>query len=397
MRRTLRSLRFGSSFLAPVALCAALLALYGCAETVNEGVTDYRKATIDQRSAEGMPTDISKKYALSDTSNYSNNAAIPITAGRRYYVSLLQAYVGPEVRVGGTNWFHEHEEVALVLRVHDSNDRGHPGRLVFYTDDIKLGGQFLNFSNLLTVGPTAYKGGVVTIDVDEIHLRGTTDHIKELLADLAAEPDCRQGAHLAASGHDACDGGVAPPSDSAESQLVGPDPSKRRTWEARERDLFNLIDRDGYSTRYTLTLLPAGGIEGLPYPRFEAGNYVLMRHDHRDNAFEWNRLQLDNNTGRLIYTGSRSDENGRLASRDPGNDNDINAQSRKAEFAAAGGQPLWQDKTGDYREQSYVTLQINALADSDPEQINPPRYRSLTQEKAVKGKPKKPGAAPQGN
>ena len=100
---------------------------------------------------------------------------------------------------------------------------------------------------------------------------------------------------------------------------------------------------------------------GLPYPRFEAGNYVLMRHDKRDNAFEWGRLQLDNNTGRLVYAQTRSDSNGQIASRDPRNDNDLNYQSRKAQFDASGQRNMWQDKAGDYREQSYVTLQINAL------------------------------------
>jgi hypothetical protein len=362
----------------------AIVALAGCAETVNEGTTDYRKATIDRHSAEGAPTDISKKYALSDTTDFSGNDAIPILAGRRYYVSLLQAFVGPEARVGGTNWFHEHEQVALVLRVHDSNDRSHPGRLVFFTDDLKLGGQFLNFSNLLTIGPTDYAGGVVTIDVDEVHLRGTTNHIKEMLQELAQEPDCPLGTHPASSGHDMCDeeptAAAGGPSDSAQSQVFGPAPSKRRTWEARERDLFNLIDTDGYSTRYTLTLLPAGGVSGLPYPRFEAGNYVLMRHDKRDNAFEWGRLQLDNNTGRLVYAQTRSDANGQIASRDPRNDNDLNYQSRKAQFDASGQRNLWQDKTGDYREQSYVTLQINALDPVRPAMLYeplppPPRHR----------------------
>lgn len=370
-------------------------------ETVDEGVTDYRKATISELSKQGSPTDISKKYALSDTTPFSGRSPIPIYPGRRYYVSLLQAFIGPEARVGGTNWFGEHEQVALVLRVHDSNDRARPGRLVFFTDDLKLGGQFLNFSNLLTIGPTEYRGGVITIDVDEVHLRGTTSHIKELLQELSQEPDCPVGSHSPGSGHDICDDGPAPgPSDTAQSALVGPDAAKRRTWEARERDLFNLIDSDGYSTRYTLTLLPAGGIEGLPYPRFEAGNYVLMRHDHRDNAFEWDRLQLDNNTGRLVYaerrgalvppgletsrTTTTSDANGDIASRNPYDDTDLNHVGRKAQFAAAGGRNLYQDKTGDYREQSYVTLQINAL--DDPGAIAPPRVRSITQEKALRTK-----------
>ncbi len=370
----------------------AVVALSACTENVNEGATDYRKATIDRHSAEGAPTDISKKYALSDTTDYSGNNAIPIMSGRRYYVSLLQAYVGPEARAGGTNWFGEHEQIALVLRVHDSNDRSHPGRLVFFTDDLKVGGQFLNFSNLLTVGPTEYAGGVVTIDVDEIHLRGTTDHIKQMLQELAAEPDCPLGSHSRASGHDECDdeptSSAGGPSDTAQSQMIGPAVNKRRTWEARERDLFNLIDSDGFSTRYTLTLLPSGGVSGLPYPRFEAGNYVLMRHDKRDNAFEWSRLQLDNNTGRLVYAERRdemlppgaeshrptsaSDENGQIASRDPRTDKDLNYQSRKDQFADAGQKNKWQEQIGDYREQSYVTLQINALDPPPPPPVEPP-------------------------
>lgn len=384
----------------------SVLLLVGCTETVNEGVTDYRRATISEQSKQGLPTDISKKYALSDTTPFAGNAQIVISPGRKYYVSLLQAYVGPEARVGGTNWFHEHEQVALVLRVHDSNDRTRPGRLVFFTDDLKLGGQFLNFSNLLTVGPTEYRGGVITIDVDEVHLRGTTSHIKELLQELASEPDCPVGPHAPGSGHDVCDdGGTVGVSDTAQSALVGPDASKRRTWQARERDLFNLIDSDGYSTRYTLTLLPAGGVDGLPYPRFEAGNYVLMRHDKRDNAFEWDRLQLDNNTGRLVYAGLRgelvppgretprttttSDANGQLASRNPYTDADMSYQGRREQFDAA-GRAGYQDKTGDYREQSYVTLQVNALDDTGP--IAPPRVRSVTQERAVRGKPSSRGA-----
>lgn len=381
-----------------VVASSVMVLLGACTETVNEGVTDYRKATISESSKQGSPTDISKKYALSDTTPFQGNDKVTINKGRRYYVSLLQAFVGPEARVGGTNWFHEHEQIALVLRVHDSNDRTRPGRLVFFTDDVKLGGQFLNFSNLLTVGPTEYQGGVVTIDVDEVHLRGSTSHIKDLLQELAEEPDCQIGHHAPGSGHDNCDDGPVAASDTAQSSLVGPDPAKRRTWQARERDLFNLIDTDGYSTRYTLTLLPSGGIEGLPYPRFEAGNYVLMRHDKRDNALEWNRLQLDNNTGRLVYAAPRgalvppgqetarttttSDANGKLASRDPHSDADLAYQSRKDQFEASGRAALYQDKAGDYREQSYVTLQINALDDTGP--VAPPRVRSVTQEKSIR-------------
>jgi len=343
VRGSLKSVR-AKSVRTVLVMIAAAMTLAAC-ESVDEGVTDYRKATIDTNSAQGAPTSLAKKYELSSTTTAPDGSDIPISARDQFYVSMLQAYVGPDAGFWHNVSFGQREELVLVLRVHDSNDENSPGRLAFYSDDVSRG-QFLNFSNLLTIGPTQYAGGVVTIDVDEIRLIGTTNHIKEKLQALA---DDQYGA-------------------------FGPDPSKRRDWQARERDLFNLIDMDGYGTRYTLTLLPSGGIAGLPYPRFEAGNYVLMRHEARNDAFEWNRLQLDNNTGRLVYTGTRSDANGAIgapapcASCDPGQFNDA----------------------GDYRERSYVTLQINKLH-APP--AAPPEYKSLDREereKKCKADPRRP-------
>ncbi|MGB8364345.1 MAG: hypothetical protein ACLQUZ_04125 [Rhizomicrobium sp.] len=307
-----------------------VLALAGC-ESVDEGVTDYRKATIDQTSAEGKPTDVSKKYMLSD-----NDKDVAIVANDTFYVSLLQAYVGPDADFRDSPGFGGREEIVLVLRVRDSNEPDSPGRFAFYSDDVARG-QFLNFSNLLTLGPTRYHGGVITIDVDEVRLIGTTAHIKEKLRQLADDPE---GA-------------------------FGPDPAKRRNWNALARNVFDIIDSDSYGTRYTLTLLPSGGIPDLPYPRFEAGNYVLMRHEARNDAFEWNALQLDNNTGRLVYRGTTSDADG--------------AAHRPAPCPTCDPD----SDAGDYRARSYVTLQVNALRNvpdnpsaPDPH-IKPPRYRSL--------------------
>jgi hypothetical protein len=320
------------------AVVVGLLAIAGC-ESVDEGVTDYRKASINQDSAQGRPTDVSKKYKLT-----GDNPVVPILNNDMFYVSLLQAYVGPDADFRGSPGFGSREEIVLVLRVRDSNEPDSPGRFAFYSDNVARG-QFLNFSNLLTLGPTHYRGGVITIDVDEVRLIGTTAHIKEKLQQLADDPD---GA-------------------------FGPDPAKRRNWNALARDVFDAIDSDSYGTRYTLTLLPTGGIPGLPYPRFEAGNYVLMRHEARNDAFEWNDLQLDNNTGRLVYKGTQSDSDGgaHRGAPCPTCDPDTNA--------------------GDYRERSYVTLQINALRgiqdNPAPEQhiVRPPKYRSLDQDSKKSG------------
>ena len=203
--------------------------------------------------------------------------------------------------------------------------RNSPGEFAFYSDDV-VRGQFLNFSNMLTLGPAFYQGGVITIDVDEIRLAGTTAHIKDTLKQLA----------------------------DSKMDVVGPDPEKRRNWNAVARDIFDVIDKDAYGTRYTLTLMPSGGVAELPYPRFEAGNYVLMRHEAPETNFSWDTLQLDNNTGRLIYKGS-------------------------------GGR--------NYDQSSYVTVQINALRSMPenpvpevrkplqrtPKPVDAPKYQSLDQ------------------
>jgi hypothetical protein len=299
-----------------------VLAVAGC-EAVNEGVTDYRKADIGAKSANGSATDIVSKYRLADSTNFPD---VPINTYDTYYVSLLQAFVGPDARFGGFSNFEQRQEMLVVLRARDSNSPDSPGEFAFYSDDV-VRGQFLNFSNMLTLGPTFYQGGVITIDVDEVRLAGTTAHIKDMLRQL---------------------------SDS-KMDVVGPDPEKRHNWNAVARDVFDAIDRDAYGTRYTLTLMPSGGVAELPYPRFEAGNYVLMRHERPDENFAWDGLQLDNNTGRLIYKSG----------------------------------------AGNYAQSSYVTVQINALRkmpvgtaevrrppQCTPNPVDAPKYQSLDQAKA---------------
>lgn len=307
---------------------AAAMTLASC-ESVNEGINDYRKADIDQDSAAGRASGITKKYQLTGPLNPSGHSAatgtgdVPIIDGNRFYVSLLQAFAGPDAGFGGDFLFQSKEELVVVLRVRDSNDENKEGRFVFYSDDVKPG-QFLNFSNLLTLGPTEYKGGVITIDLDEIRLKDNTKDIKRLLTELKDN----------------------------EGNALGPDPEKRHTWHAGARDLFDAIESNVYGTRYTLTLMPAGGVSGLPYPRFEAGNYVLMRRKRGAPDVNWDQLKLNNNTGRLESA--------------PG---------------------------AEYVENSYVTIQINALRDipgpvqntddirpkdwKPNDNVKPPKYKPL--------------------
>lgn len=174
-----------------------------------------------------------------------------------------------------------------------------------------------NFSNLLTVGPTEYNGGVATIDVDEVHPRGSTSHIKELLQELSGEPDCPIGRHAPRSGHDVCE--------------MGP--------------------------------------RGRPTP-------PSRRQQHRPADLCGGAAPPGQETGR---TTTASDANAKLASRSPA---DLNYRSRQDQYEASGRSALYRDKTGDYRAQSYVTLQINALDDTGP--IAPPRVWSVTQEKAIR-------------
>src|SRR5471032_1054393 len=152
-----RSIAFGLAL-------AAFTVLSGC-ESVDEGANDYRKADINAASSSDAPTDVSKKYTLTgplDPTGQPNAASpdgdVPIISGNKFYVSLLQAYIGPDAGFRGSTSFGGKEEIVLVLRVRDSNDHDSPpGRFVFYSDDV-VRGQFLNFSNLLTLGPTNYVG-----------------------------------------------------------------------------------------------------------------------------------------------------------------------------------------------------------------------------------------------
>ena len=308
----------------------ALLALTSC-ESVNEGIADYRKADIDAKSAAGGASGVTRKYRLTGPHHPAGQSLpagtidssdpgvddVPIVDGNRFYVSLLQAFAGADAGFGGNFLFQSREELVVVLRVRDSNDPDSEGRFVFYSDDVKPN-QFLNLSNLLTLGPTEYRGGVITIDLDEIRLKGSTSEIKEKLDFLTAHKD----------------------------DAFGPDPETRKTWHSYARNVFNIIDSDIYGVRYTLTLLPAGGVAGLPYPRFEAGNYVIMRHRRGNPDVDWNNVQLNNNTGRLIY-----------ANHSPGQTDDV-----------------------EFTDNSYVTIQINALRDI-------PRRVPNDDDKPLKDKP----------
>ncbi|HUO91891.1 MAG TPA: hypothetical protein VMU22_03175 [Rhizomicrobium sp.] len=303
--------------------CLGVISVAGC-EAVNEGVTDYRKADVigsatSPLGADPYATNLTRKYDLVKDKEFQINTY------DTFYVSLLQAYVGQDARFGGFPHLEDRQEMLIVLRVRDSNSPESPGEFVFYSDDV-VRGQFLNFSNMLTLGPTFYQGGVITIDVDEIRIEGTTEHIRKRLQSLA----------------------------DSKMDVVGPDPQKRKNWNAEARDVFDTIDRDAYGTRYTLTLMPSGGVSALPYPRFEAGNYVLMRHDAHAPDIPWGKLELDNNTGRLVNT-------------DP---------NYEADFA----------------QHSYVTLQINTLRNmpstvaerrmpqkKDLKPVDAPKYQSLDQ------------------
>lgn len=332
----------------------ALSAVAACKTTdtvttreIDEGVTDYRKATINDASKVGMATDVSKKYSLSEVPGSSNNRDVPIVKDDMFYVSLLQAFVGNQDGLGYLRSEKvRRRDIAIVLRVRDSNDPDVPCRFVFYSDDVEPG-QFLNFSNLLTLGPTQYRGGVITIDVDEIYLGDDTKAIEAELRDLAGSED----------------------------NVIGPAAS-RATWNARARNLFAIVDNNVYTTRYTLTLLPSGGVANLPYARFEAGNYVLMRHRDRDGRFEWSSLNLDNNTGRLIYPQTVA---ALAANAVPANRCSSCATEQPSQAAAP------QHYAGEeFRGTSYVTLQINALRNlpvnerPEKQKVKPPEYRSLS-------------------
>ena len=269
--------------------------LTGCGLSyIDEGATDYRKIEINNTedcrlSSADTFVELKRKNAppatCKDKLKFNDNDKV--------VVRLISAYIR-DYTEGPFSWlsdaldgqFYHRGEIAIVVNAFDfSNNKTHfnfphkelsgEGRVIFYSGDV-VEKQFLNFNNMPIYGPPSggLRGIGLEIWVVELDLRDKlTGNILSAMAQYGSA--------------------TPPPSfDSAILNSIG-------------RSVLDSSDAHDTNLLYRLLLEPEAG-SVFPRPFLEAGYYVFIRANFpRHKDIEWDSLELDINTGRLVYKEDR--------------------------------------------------------------------------------------------
>ena len=317
---------------------------------IDEGYTDYRRGDLNSASQAGGTSGILRKFAPQGSDAESHG--LLVNYGDVFYVSLLQAYINdffdtPILPPQTKRPESQLDDAAVIVNVAESETGGYVSYppvpcgsgpcnnftpdgcarpsaglwAMFYSSDVHSN-QFLNFSNEPVYGPAKYCGRPLRIEIMIVRLELLADNpvlqdeIRRLIAYV-------QGKSLAT---------LTP----QEIQTVSTETPESLVRQLKSRRVGML---------YSLVLMPPGGMNQLPYPRIEVGNYVLVRSNTRsEDAPNWENLMIDNNTGRLMLLSAVRVALGQKSDATP-----LPMQT--------GPMPL----TSYYRDRSYVTLQINSL------------------------------------
>lgn len=155
------------------------------------------------------------------------------------------------------------------------------GRLVYYNEDVRESGQYLNFSNIPLYGPVTYSGGdlflrLFVLELDEAEAAQLSSTLS-LLADVG--------------------GKAYPPSSEILSLLTS------------VGSAFLAGNSDDLEFEYELTLQQGDGISML-YAPLAVGTYVFLKLDDRDDDFPWCEVRLNRRTGRLNPRSKNTDFRG---------------------------------------------------------------------------------------
>lgn len=245
----------------------------------NEGSTDYRY--FDPSGS------VNKYVKASLLSNYE------IKNGDALQVSIKQAYIKNFTEIRSLLNFVRSEpangEIAIVVNAFErgsgnldfSPEGAQNGRVVFFSDDV-WEGQFLNFSNLLTVyGPLDFKGNNLVIDIYIIEFDQPGEQLKSILKTLSD-----------------LGGTFYPPASPLSGALA-----------QMSNDLIT-NNQDDRTLHFTYELTAINGGYDLATANLLAGNYVLIREEERDSVTDWNKLGFDENSGRVILKNAEIEVSG---------------------------------------------------------------------------------------
>ena len=216
-------------------------------------------------------------------------------------VSLLQAFICDfkEIGMPKFNYFVIPEltghcndlvdpkgEILIIARIIERNNSGttynyadikDKGRVVFYSDDVKGRGQYLNFSNLPIYGPITYNGKPLYLEFNILELDNAENEKTKALLNTLAE--------LGSSAYPPAAPILGVLNSLGASLLSG--------------------DQDDLEFRYHMELVPATKKQSnlLSRPFIKEGVYVFLRNEDRVRDNEWDGLTFDAGNGRLMNGG----------------------------------------------------------------------------------------------
>lgn len=250
------------------------LVVSGCAIT-NQGSVDYRF------ERPGSANDaLASKYISTAAASNPLKSGDPITITlKQVYINQLTEFRSPlrYVRLEPTTG-----DVAIIASACESpceRKFGAQGlrnsKVIYYSNDVRER-QFLNLSNLQGIyGPITYTGNPFKIDIYMIELDESGPQIKQLLGSLATLGQT-----------------FYPPAHPAATVLT------------TLADSFIGDDQDDniFTFSFDLVAHRIDGNTNSPATAFlEAGHYILIRSEDREQLVQWAKLGLNSPTGRVVY------------------------------------------------------------------------------------------------
>jgi hypothetical protein len=210
-------------------------------------------------------------------------------------VTLQQAFIKNFTEIFGRNPLSPRDntqgEIAIVAKVFelsrdtDLDFRQIGGRLVYYSNDVRRD-QFVNAWNLPIYGPKTYSGAPLVLSFHILELDSSKTQIQGLLATLA---------------------------NAGRGPLAQASPVLNLMEQLGNAILSQTEATDDVEFTYYMALNPITSIQGnVTRAPLEAGTYVLIREDDRQNRTPWDQICYNQNTGRLECNGSEYRENSYL-------------------------------------------------------------------------------------
>lgn len=277
--------------------------LSACGGTrLNTGEIDYRMVAVDSETSATNAIELKGKYFDTDAAEAMDVMAPNDTLAIR----VLQAYVCDfsEASVREYLWIFERlspaytqcrrsnaifndsyqetrGEIAVVAEAFEQGDQRlefqagieatEKGRLIYFGEDVRETGQFLNLTNIPLYGPTAYAGKPFVIRLSVVELDDTEN--KQLSSTIEQLAQLGQKAY--------------PPGSDILGLLNGLGKA------------FLSGSQDDLEFDYLIVFDGHGGTTSSHAP-LAVGTYVLVRKEDRNRPFPWDEVKLERQSGRLI-------------------------------------------------------------------------------------------------